>query len=569
MSRSLLPSIMAALLTLLVTAAAQSEIQYSDKEFNQLDQFEAHSLGKADKVFLDKDYTRAAAEYDAFIMEFPRSVALPYAILRKARCQHLSNKRYNAIKSYTEVLDYFPNSIAFAAAALYYTGLAHADNGEEDKAMKAWAEMADDEDYSQEPLAAHAINRLAAYLVDKQQLSKANDYYWQVARDFRKTNHDAANQAIDKVIHYHIRIKPDIDKLKAFYADVQGFENRPIEVPDDFADDTRFWDKIRHHVKRFDDYNDVQAGQRRAYYEYWAKAMDGRFPKWDDYQIDLARFTFYANGNKDQLHQRLDKQFTDYRQEGEFDRVITWMGLFAGNPDKVKEYYAKLDFQKMTNPQIITVIQFFFDRLKDQELARNAFDKLKMSDMTDDEKQRFGRWLWHKDEQLVERISRHFENSDYGKLELLRYYHWKRNLQAGMPLADDLINVPDYAKEALTKKADMLFWSSKFRDAIPFYQQSDNPPESIFSVSQCYEKLGELEAAVNQMRQVENFFSDQAGSRAALRIAHLYRAAEKHDQYVAALRRVMTKYPKAKESSVAHQELEKLGERIGGGVHAE
>ena len=59
-----------------------------------------------------------------------------------------------AIDEYEEVLDYFPNVINYASAALYRIGQCHWKNGDIKKAMKAWAEMANDKDYSRHPLAA-------------------------------------------------------------------------------------------------------------------------------------------------------------------------------------------------------------------------------------------------------------------------------------------------------------------------------------------------------------------------------------------------------------------------------
>jgi hypothetical protein len=48
----------------------------------------------------------------------------------------------------------------------------------------------------------------------------------------------------------------------------------------------------------------------------------------------------------------------------------------------------------------------------------------------------------------------------------------------------------------------------------------------------------------------------------------VYRGAGKRAQQVAVLREVMRKYPDTGESSNAHNQLEALGEMIGGGVDA-
>jgi TolA-binding protein len=97
---------------------------------------------------------------------------------------------------------------------------------------------------------------------------------------------------------------------------------------------------------------------------------------------------------------------------------------------------------------------------------------------------------------------------------------------------------------------------------------ADNPPHNLYRIADCFASQGKLDQAVGQLREIENFFKNNA-SDAALRIAYLYRDAGKRDLYVASLRNVLKKYPKSGESSRAHEELEKLGERIGGGVDAD
>ena len=80
--------------------------------------------------------------------------------------------------------------------------------------------------------------------------------------------------------------------------------------------------------------------------------------------------------------------------------------------------------------------------------------------------------------------------------------------------------------------------------------------------------MGRLAQAVGQLREIEAFFKKHA-PEAALRIAHLYARAKKTKLQIAALRSVLKKYPKSHQSSSAHQDLERLGIKIGGGIDAE
>jgi len=137
------------------------EIQLSSEEYKKLDRLEAHALDKADAIFREGKFRQATAEYETFLREYPRSIALPYVLLRKARCLHLDDKRNEAARQYDEVVDYFPNEVEYAAAALYYQGKAHWDSGDEALALKSWARMANDKQYRTHRRAAGAINQLA------------------------------------------------------------------------------------------------------------------------------------------------------------------------------------------------------------------------------------------------------------------------------------------------------------------------------------------------------------------------------------------------------------------------
>ena len=80
-----------------------------------------------------------------------------------------------------------------------------------------------------------------------------------------------------------------------------------------------------------------------------------------------------------------------------------------------------------------------------------------------------------------------------------------------------------------------------------------------------FKALGRLNQAINQLQEVEQFFPPHA-SEAALKIADYYNSAAIKKKYVSSLFAIMTKYPKSSQSSVAHDRLEKMGYRTGGGV---
>lgn len=543
--------------------AKSHETAISADEFKRLDPFEGHVLAKADQAFAKKDYRVAVAAYDAFLLQYPKSVAVPYAILRKGRGLQLDNKRFEAIKVFNEVLDYFPTALPYAGAALYQIGACHWDSGEVEQALKAWTEMAQDKDYRTHPLAAGAIEQLADNLKKQGKLDEANAYYRQVALDFRKTNPESARSAISKVVWHHVRAKPDVVKLREFYEKVGTFDPNPIK-----PDERNFWQRVRENVRGLGNFPDTEKDQRNRYYQYWTGVMEGKQPDWDDFQIDLADFKRVFEGDVAKWAERLDRQFNQYQKPGDYARVVKWLRLFRESKPKVQEYYAKLDFTKMSGPLITELLRISFDEVRDVAMARSVFDKLRFDQMPDGEKCQLGRYFWSRDEGLTERVAQSITDQDRGRMELLRYYQFRANSSKGLPLAEEMIKNPATAKEAFWIKAELLQKQGRLLEAVVAYQSADNPPQNLWKIVDCYLGLKKRDQALAQLREIENFFKDQA-PEAALRIAHLQRDGGERKQYIAGLRGVMKKYPKSGQSSAAHQELERLGVQIGGGVDAD
>lgn len=554
----------------LLFAQADGEVMYPNEAFAKLDTFEGHSLNKADKVFNQKNYKQSIAEYDAFILEFPKSAALPYALYRKARSLQLNNKRHEAVKQYTELLDYFPNVVAYAAPSSFQIGQCHFDNGDVEKAMIAWAKMADDADYAKHPLAARAINQLAAHLVASKQAAKAMDYYKQVAFDFRTANKAAANTAMEAVIGYYLRTKPDQERLREFYLKVGTFEDKPGDPGKDLATDWRYWYQVRVNVRQYGSFAAEQTTARDAYYKYWIGQLEGKFAGDDEYQIEVANFKMVLDNDQKKWNERIDKQFVDFQKDGNYGRIIRWVQLYAAQKDKVNEYYAKLAFDKMSADEIIRLMWVAYDNVRDPEMGRATFAKVQISKMSDGDKDgKIYQHIIHRDGRVVVDLCMSYENKDYGRLQLLRYYHSRGENTKGLEIAAQLMNVADYAKEVNYKRGEMFQRTNKFDEAMAAYRLSDNPPTNLWRITECFLAQGKVDQAIGQLREIENFFKKDAPA-AALRIATIYNDAKQKDKYIAALRGVLKKYPESSESSQAHLKLEAMGiTKIGGGQDAD
>ena len=482
------------------------------------------------------------------------------------------------------MLDFFPNDIKYAAPALYLIGECHAQNGDVEKAMKSWLALADDPDYSKQPSGAGALNQLADNFLKQGKADEGIRRYEQVAVDFRKSNPDAARHAIRMVVPHHVRTKPDIGRLRSFYEAARTFEHDSRDPGPDVAADGLFWQRVRESIKDLDKFTDVQKGEREAYFRHWAGQMQGKLPADDGFQIDLANFQRNADGNEAAWEQRLDKQFADHQKEGDFARIVRWIGAFAGKKKKADEYYQKLDFGKMTNADIVALVYTLTEFNRDAPLAKNTFDKLRFGEMPDAAKLEICNWMqrnWQLPgtRELAVRACLAFADQTAGKMHALRYLHWRchphhgqiriaADFPEGLAIAAEMQNVPAVSKEAFSLGGNLLQWSGKYEEAIKAYQQADNPPQTLFWTAECLAKLGRLDPAVAQLREVENFFKDQA-PEASLRIAYLFRDAGIKEKYVRSLRGVLKKYPKSGQSSEAHQRLEEMGLPIGGGVDAD
>lgn len=541
----------------------RGEVALSEDDFKKLDTFEGVLLAKADKVFAAQEYRRAAAEYDAFILQYPKSGAVPYALLRKGRALHRDNKRYDAIKAYGEVLDYFPNAIDYAGGALFYTGECRWENGEAVEAMKAWAEMAQDEDYRKHFLAAGAINRLADNLVRQDKWPEAVAYYEQVAVDFRRANRDAVRHALNQCILAYLRVIPDEAKLRQLYDKAESFEDSPQK-----GDDGNYWWRVMEAIERHRNFNEADKANRDRYYEYWARTMEGKHPTWDDFQINVARYRLLHENDVGKWVARLDQQFAKHQKPDDYGRVVKWIGAYVGRKDKIDEYYAKLDFAKMTNRQIYELIELLYERNIDVGLARNAIGKLRANETNDDERERAARRVWGRDEEGVRLLCTAMQDGDRGKMTLVRFYRDIRQADKGLALVDELTKVPMYAKEAHWSKGEFHQMKRQWSEAVAAFKLSDSPPGSVFRIAECLLADGKRDQAIAQLREIENFFPNDA-SNAGLRIAYAYRDTGDQKQQIAALRAVLKKYPTSRESSTAHEDLERMGIKTGGGVDAD
>jgi len=365
------------------------EITLSDEELKKLDRFEEHTLAKADQAFHKKQYRQARAEYDSFIVEFPRSKLIPYALLRKGRSAELDDKRFQAIADYQEILDYFPNEVKYAAAALYFMGDCHQQNGDLAKAIKAWVKLAEDEDYRREPLGAVAVNYLADHLVRQEKEAEAVKYYRQVAVDFRKKNPEASQHARDGAIRYYVRTNPNEPELRRFYTDMGTFEQHPVTVAGDLTENQAYWNSLRAWIRHYGGFDPSEEEARKAYYAYWAGQMQGKFRDdveyGDDFHVERANFRLLAAGDETEWIRTLDNQYARLQSRADWRRTVKWIRLYKDKPAKIQQYFGKIDLGRLGKEGLVELMKAIWETPEARPLARGMIDKLPLAEMSNEE----------------------------------------------------------------------------------------------------------------------------------------------------------------------------------------
>jgi len=393
------------------------EISLSEEELKKLDRFEEHTLSKADQAFHKKQYRQARAEYDSFIVEFPRSKLIPYALLRKGRSAELDDKRFQAIADYQEILDYFPNEVKYSAAALYFMGDCHQQNGDLGKAIKAWVKLAEDEDYRREPLGAVAVNHLADHLVRQEKEAEAAKYYRQVAVDFRKKNREASEHARNGALRYYIRTNPNESEVRRFYTDMGTFEDHPKTVSGDLTEDRDYWTSLRGWIRHYGGFDASDEEARKAYYAYWAGRMQGKFREdieyGDDFHIERANFRLLATGDENEWCRTLDDQYARLQSRADWRRTLKWIRLYKEKPAKIRQYFAKIDLRRPGKDGLVELMKVLWETPEARPLARGMIDKLPFGEMSNEE---LGGLALHFHEEDQVLTGRFLGKIDFGKM---------------------------------------------------------------------------------------------------------------------------------------------------------
>ena len=577
---------------------ADQEIVFPSKDFAKLDTFESLNLEDADMLFNKRDYKGAFAAYKAYSFEFTRSAALPYVLLRMGRCLHMVEKRNAAIKAYQDVVDYFPDDIVYAAAALYYIGECHGQNGDGAKKTATWARMVKDDDYVQQPRSGTALSYLGSTMAKLGKFDEAAQYQWRTAVAFRKSNERAAQGARSAVLHHYTVRNPDHSKLKDFYVEAGGWDGRGTKTGNP-QEDERYWASAMDTALR----SKMSAEKKESVSRYWSGQFGSLFPKNDSLRIRL--FALQLNFEKDpQAHSaKLAKQLksgeVNLTRVAAFAKAIErdakrqfafasehggplvgaakpqdWMSLIGAIENSAKAAF----FEKHLATQHSRLDRkgktYFMNELRRYGMHNEAAVVLRgvrTTGMTDKELAGFVGFAAYyvTEEEFLQYVSRMKDKTAASKARY-DYYNARShrnppNMEKALAEVPTLKKSPEHATVDLTfRQAQLLQGLGRFDESIKAYRSANKQPDSTWGVTDCLVGMKQYANAIKTVKDLEAL-GGAVASRASLKAADIYLIAGDKGKEVAQLRAVLRNYPKSGESSTAHNRLEAYGVALVGG----
>ena len=503
--------------TIILCAVAQpARAQYGwrwgvdPERFKKLNTFARAQYNKAVGLYEKGQHKVAAKEFEKFRIQFPDSPIISHVLFMQARSQHFSKDRHHAVKTYTEVLDYFGDDIKNAAPAIYFLSQAHWDNGDVKKSLEIMKQMVGDDRYRKHPLAAGALRTLADNHWKNGQYSTAIHYWKQTVRDFAKSNPGEAGRARNRVVAWYLNARN--------YA---GYEHWMI-VP----------------AKRED------PAYRKGIVQYAMGIQGG-----------IAGYPL-KRGERKGAKRRLD------------DRLAFYEYIMVN-----KKWWVKT--KDMWGWWI--VLWDWSDSLGKKKEVEQAIDEVvKIIKTTKDDAERDGKWIWM--------IGRMMSRNQIAEVRIIISYltdrmlaEWQiymllsfhgKHLEVDKQLQkiEKLGHGTHWETDAFRARAmlykDTLAWYEK---AIKLFNQIDDPPWTLWMISQCYWSWKKPKEAITMLHTIENMFPPQ-GPAAAWQRAVYYDAMGEGKMSIKECRRIMKMYRRTGQSSSAHQMLEKYKKKTGGGV---
>lgn len=492
------------------------------ERYKKLTEDERYQMNQAQRLFNAGNYIAAQNEFEKYIALFEDSDANSYVQYMIGECQRRRKNRYQAIKDFTGVLDYFPDS-PDAPAAIFGIAVCRQDNGEVTQAMQLYEQM--EKKYPDYIDTSIALWKLAEFDGKRGRQESRHQRITRIVENFKyadlrrrsKESRETYKRAVWHVVWANLSKNDAVaaaEALQKFYSRrnavwwvAHNTYHRGVSLKrQGRAKDAKKWllmarNTYATYVKEFPNERNTKE----------AMAMIARsVGEAGDLQGALAEFAKYFEVYPDDDDGRV-----------QVGRTLEQWGMF----EKARAEYAKMRNKWRGY----------------MEIARSFEREKKLDDMA----------LAY--DAALDALPK---NAAATRWETFRSYERLRKYDKCLEVLTILATQhPGHAREANYRIGGFRQRRGEYTKAIQAYRTSEKEPDSLYRIGECQTSLGKYKQARQTYQQIMGFFKGQEG-RALQRIVGVYEAEGNSTGAIKTLKLICDRYPKGQESSWAHQRLE-------------
>ncbi len=466
-------------------------------------------------------FRAAAAEWKKYIVQFEFDFEYESVKAYVQFMQGLSSKgardRNAAIKTFRELIDFYPGEEWLIPAARFMIGDCQTANGEQSKAKATFIEMITDPASASHPLTARANCRLASMAWTMGKADEACNY-WRaaVSPTFKQIATWDYNQAFETLIQAYAIVGKWKQLTEMIYEDID--EKNTIEK-----------------AKRVRWVEDIINGRRWNWNNWW----------YDVQYVDKA-------GSKDKAWKDFLKGYSKWHEEQR--------NVFSAGKMEWEYYRRAFNYRNA------------YDKKEAKKLIKEMTDYVRAAPK--EEKDNLAKDLCKALAEAEMYVEAHSCAGLIGdpleRLWAVYGIDLKKGDYNACVLSLEQI-IANKNPEASLKGKKELAWLYKdrihdYEKALKIYQEISVPPGTLWDIQYCFRRLKKTKEAMATLQEL-TFFPDHA-ARATWTMAEYYREDGDKDRAVALYRRLLSQpeWKKTGESSQAHQRLEAWGIATGGGV---
>jgi len=474
--------------------------------------FEQANAADARKPETAKLFLASANEWKKFRTLYADNLSqevFAYSIMMEALALHRGKRRYEAVKVYTEVLDYFPDMVWLAAPCLYHRGVCHFDNGDNSLGYKDFRALVEDPKYQKHLLAAGASNSLAEIHWKAGDFSDALADWRRIVETFGESNPDEARHARERLREWMF------------------FEQDLTELEKSFLGGAKE-DDLDERAKRY------------QHMLRWSLEGLGRY--WRD--------RYYDRFHKAEVSQEM--------REEHRNAIIGWFKekeMVFAQAKRMWDFLHQVYEAERSEERLVGLVDYLRTTEMDEEL-RTQRAQWVIKEYSHRGWQRRAFPLLSLIHDPVTRLWTQYQLH-------IQLEEWEEALGM-LDLLQDR-NEPELTRRVRWTRAELFERLKRWDEAIQEYITIAEPPETLWALVNCYRKSGKRKECFATLVEIASIFPDHA-AKAVFTRAEFSREDGEHKQAVGLYRQLLNhpQWKKTSESSRAHQRLEQYNLATGG-----